>query len=75
MKIKQVAIHPAGSLFALTETGELYCGFFSGLDSLDRPVFGWRKVPEIKSDAFEFKCFEEMTPEEYAIFKKHQKVL
>lgn len=59
MKIIQITTNAAGNIIALTDTGEIYCGFFSLKIMGDRPEFGWRKAPPILPETYQFKRFKE----------------
>lgn len=72
--IKQIIPHGSG-FYALTDAGEIYSGFFvqHGDEFSSKPKFGWRKVPPIPEDVYEFKPFEELTAFELAALKKKNK--
>jgi hypothetical protein len=64
MKIKQIVCCNNTEIVALTETGELYCGFWVSKSTFDKPEFGWRKLPPIPKKAFQYSAMREPTVEE-----------
>ncbi len=64
MKVVQLTTNSAGNVLALTDSGEIYCGFFVDKGQFSKPDFGWRKLPEIPKAAYEYPLMKEPTEKE-----------
>lgn len=71
MKFIQIVQTAQGNLFALTNEGEIYAGFFVGGDQFVKPKFQWRKCPAPPEKCFEFETAPEKTLRELALMKKN----